>query len=119
MKKYTITGSPVRLVGGVLGLTEKQAAPRLHHLKPLKKKGLFEIVQPVVFKVGEVIGFDGDIPKSQAKLMVSDADKEQSEADLEAQKEAERLAAEQAAAEAEAARIAAEEAAKNQGGQGS
>ncbi len=115
MNKYTITGSPVRLVGGVLGLTEKQAAPRLHNLKALKKKGLFEIVQPVVFKAGEVIGFDGDIPKSQANLMESvDANKQKSEAELEAQKEAERLASEQTADEAEAARIAAEEEAKNQ-----
>lgn len=118
MKKYTITGSPVRLNGGVLGLTEKQATPRLHNLEALKKKGTFEIIQPVVFKAGEVIGFDGDIPKSQAKLMESaDAGKEKSEADT----EAERLAAEQAAAEAEAeaARIAAEEAAKTQSAEGS
>jgi len=72
MKKFTIIGSPVRLNGGVLGLTEGQAKPRLHHLKAQKKKGTFEIIQPVVFKVGEVIRFDGDIPKSLAKLMESD-----------------------------------------------
>lgn len=72
MNKFTIIGSPVRLNGGVLGLTEGQAKPRLHHLKAQKKKGTFEIIQPVVFKVGEVIRFDGDIPKSLAKLMESD-----------------------------------------------
>ncbi len=91
MKKYTITGSPVRLVNGVLGLTEDQAKPRLHNLNALKKKGTFEIVQPVVFKAGEVIGFDGDIPKSLAKLMESDdASKKNAEA-LEMMEEAVRL----------------------------
>ena len=81
MKKYTITGSPVRLVNGVLGLTEDQAKPRLHNLNALKKKGIFEIVQPVVFKAGEAIGFDGDIPKSLAQLMEStDANKKNAEA---------------------------------------
>jgi len=109
MNKFTITGSPVRLVGGVLGLTEKQAQPRLHNLKAQKKKGTFEIIEPVVFKAGEVIGFDGDIPKSLAKLMESDDESNQKS---EAEMEAERLAAE------EAARLAAEEAANIQSGVG-
>jgi hypothetical protein len=52
--------------GTILGLTEKQAKPRLmiNTLKSLKD-GKFEVIGAVQFKAGEVIGLeDKDIPKA-------------------------------------------------------
>ena len=70
--KYTITSVPVRLHSGVLELTKDQAHARRHNLKSLGKNR-FEIVNPVEFKVGEVIGYEGDIPKALATVMIDEA----------------------------------------------
>jgi hypothetical protein len=68
MTKYEVTAVSARLSGGVLGLTKEQAAPRLHNLKALPG-GKYEIVRPVEFKRGEVIGYDGDLPKVLASAL--------------------------------------------------
>lgn len=72
MNKYTITARSARLTSGQLRLTAEQAKTRLTKLKPLGV-GVFEIVQPVEFKYGEVIGYEGDLPKSLADLMAGGA----------------------------------------------
>lgn len=61
--------APVTLYAGTLELTKAQAEPRLHCLEPLKKKTQFNIVEPVFFKVGEVIGLVGKPDKALAQRL--------------------------------------------------
>jgi hypothetical protein len=67
MKEIIVMGSPLILRGGVARLTEKQARSRMLSLKPyLDKKGkqikdCYEIISEICFKVGEVIGYSGNI----------------------------------------------------------
>lgn len=69
---YTTT-EPVTLTGGILELDSDQVRRRVHYLKKLED-GRFEIVNPINFKAGETFGFDGDVPKAIAKVMI-DLDK--------------------------------------------
>ena len=69
MNKYTIIARSIRLVSGKLKLTAEQAKTRLPKLKALEK-GIYEIVHAVEFKCGEIIGYDGDLPKSLSYLMM-------------------------------------------------
>jgi pyruvate/2-oxoglutarate dehydrogenase complex dihydrolipoamide acyltransferase (E2) component len=62
MKKYSISKGVTLNPGTVLGLTDKQAASRAHALREVKK-GVFEVLSPVQFKIGEVIGYEGDLPR--------------------------------------------------------
>lgn len=58
---YTVTQGPLTLAPGrVVRLNGQQAALRAHALKQ-RKDGAYEVVQPVQFKNGEVLGFD-DVP---------------------------------------------------------
>jgi hypothetical protein len=66
--KYTVTAPAARFAAGVLSLTGEQAARRKHALRHLKDDR-YEITAPVEFKAGEVIGYDGDMPKALAVLM--------------------------------------------------
>ena len=66
MKTYTIHRA-VTLISGLLKLTPGQVKSRTHNLKA-KDKGLFEIVNPVCFKAGEVIGYDGLLSKDTAEI---------------------------------------------------
>lgn len=68
MDKYTITARSVRFASGLLELTDEQARTRLPKLRALDKMR-FEIIQPVEFKRGETIGYEGDLPKSFADRM--------------------------------------------------
>lgn len=72
MKIFTVTGREVQLTSGILELNEDQFRRRSHKLKRLDN-GMFEIVEPVTFKQGEVIGYDGQLSKAHAELLV-DAD---------------------------------------------
>ena len=58
-----------RLSSGKLELTEKQAKIRLHNLGKTSEAGVFTIINPVDFKRGEVIGYDGVFPKIMAEVM--------------------------------------------------
>lgn len=75
MSKYTVIAR-LQLMAGVLTLSDEQSAPRSHALKPLGKNR-FEIINPVEFKAGEEIGYEGDLPKALADKMI-DADKTES-----------------------------------------
>jgi len=93
--KY-VTTAPITLPeGSVLGLTEAQAAPRRHALKPSGKKGVYLTIAPVQFKAGETIHYDGDIPKGMADAFMSAADK--AKADAAARDAAEKLIAQEKA----------------------
>lgn len=74
MRKYTVTAVAGFAAGAVLGLSDRQAAPRAHALKPLKvdKKagfGLYETTSRVEFKVGEVIATDMELSKHMLTLL--------------------------------------------------
>lgn len=56
MEFYTLQ-CPLTFTTGLIGLSDDQAAKRADRLEPQKRKGVYSIVQPVQFKVGEVVGF--------------------------------------------------------------
>lgn len=107
-EKYTVTAASARFHQGVLELTKEQAASRLHNLKA-KGKGCYEIVNPVEFKRGEVIGYDGALPKALGDLMETEAkqltkkEKAKQEAEAKAKAEAAKKLAEEAEARTKAA----------------
>jgi len=110
MNKYEITERSARFLSGKLELTEAQAKPRAHSLKRVKgEAGIYEIIEPVEFKVGEIIGFDGEPAKSLIAVVIP-LTKDQEAALLKKRAaEAKRLAEEAAqrlADEAEAKRLA-------------
>ena len=83
MKYFRIAHRPVQLFTGVLELTRAQAAPRLQQFveRELAKahraakcepdtRARYTIDGAVSFKAGEVIGFDGDVPKAWDDVMV-------------------------------------------------
>ena len=64
MPKYRVTET-ITLYGGELILTEGQASARKHCLEPVeKKKGRYTILEPVQFKIGEVIVIPGEPDKA-------------------------------------------------------
>jgi hypothetical protein len=71
MKKFSISKAVTFTEGTVLGLTPEQAAPRAHALRELEE-GVFVVEQPVQFKIGEVIGHEGDLPKAIAQHLEDD-----------------------------------------------
>lgn len=60
MNFYCISAKSYKFYHGVVQLTEKQAKVRAHQIIP-KGGDIFEIVQPIEFKAGEVLGFDGEV----------------------------------------------------------
>jgi|GEM_PF-1842400 len=67
MAKYRVN-MPVTLFAGIIVLTAQQAAPRMHCLKKLAKNK-FEIIEPIMFKVGEVIDIPGKPDKALAQRL--------------------------------------------------
>lgn len=58
MNQYEVTDTCLTLpVGAVVQLNEDQAIIRAHALKK-RKNGTYEVILPVQFKRGEVLGFD-------------------------------------------------------------
>lgn len=71
MKTHVITDVATFQPGTILGLSEAQAAPRVHALKKLGA-GRYETTATVQFKVGETIGVDGDLPKHLASAVIDE-----------------------------------------------
>ena len=75
MKEITVMGSPLFLRDGIVRLTKKQASDRKTCLKPhLDKKGkqvkdCYEIIAETCFKVGETIGYAGNIDSFRPEAM--------------------------------------------------
>lgn len=82
MKLYQVDGGPISLFAGTVSLTRTQALPRLHQLeggdlaKAHQKTGAkpdaratYVIAGEVHFKVGEVFGYDGAVPKLWADVL--------------------------------------------------
>jgi len=113
-----ITTAILELFTGRVGLSEKQAARRLPvgSIKPVKKqKRVYEILAPVQFKSGEIIGLENPdkvtlskvelTPRSQKLVDKIAADEKQAEIDAEVEKRlAEKEAKEKAAADKKAAK---------------
>ena len=66
--KYIILQPLSFYAGATLGLTEDHAHVRRAVLKPLGD-GLYEVATEANFKAGEVIGFEGVLPKAMAAAM--------------------------------------------------
>ena len=75
MKHYTVVKA-ITLQAGVIALSEAQAKDRLHNLKRLMGKGRYEIVKPVEFKIGEVLGLEGGRMKQYAGWLEAVEEKE-------------------------------------------
>lgn len=70
MKQYVVIGTAVTFMSGRLALTEEQYRARRHALRPLgEKPGLYEILHPTQFKLGERLGFDGPVNKLLLELV--------------------------------------------------
>lgn len=66
MKYYEIAVPFVQL-SGRLHLTDAQAQSRAHALAPVKgADNVFATKSPVGFKQGELVGYEGDLPKAMA-----------------------------------------------------
>ncbi len=66
-KRFLVTAvRGVTLHTGKIRASADQYQSRKHQLEPIGKKGEYAILQPVTFKRGETIEFDGDIPKQHA-----------------------------------------------------
>ena len=108
LKEY-ITTQIVRLAAGLIGLSDKQAVPRMDKLEKMKKKGLFKILAPIEFKVGEVFNLDPD-KTTLARVDLTEKGKKQEKAEDEARIQAEvdkRLVEEKTKADAAANKKAA------------
>lgn len=74
MKDYEML-APVTLHEGHVRLTAKQAKGRAHKLEKVEgKKDVYRITGPNQFKAGQVIGYDGEIPKAVASDVVDPAE---------------------------------------------
>lgn len=65
MKKYQFIVAGNLPVSSLVELTDKQAKRRSHALEN-QGKNVYRVMKPVMFKAGEEIGFDGDLPKNIA-----------------------------------------------------
>lgn len=89
MKQYK-TNAIVTITDGSVMLNEDQARRRRHKLKPTDKENVFEIMQPIQFKAGEVFGYDGELSKTY-KSIIDDLDElKAAEAEAAAKAEAEK-----------------------------
>jgi len=108
MNTYEII-NPITLHSGIVKLSDEQAKHRLHKLEAIKgKSGHYKITGPNQFKAGEVIGYDGDIPKGAANDMEELSAKRKAEEARKAEEETKHKAEEE-----ETKRKAEEESKKN------
>ncbi len=64
MATFRIIGKAVSFNSGVIHLSTEQAADRAHNLEDLGN-GAYQILQPIQFKEGEEVGYDGEINPAQ------------------------------------------------------
>lgn len=104
MTKIEVVNKPLRLGEGVVSLTDEQAADRMHNLKKAGK-GRYEILRPVEFKVGETLGYEGEVPKflrDDLEPFASNRAKEEAAGKAKAEADAKKKADDYAKAAAEA-----------------
>ena len=99
--------APLTLTSGVIGLTASQADARAHLIRATKKKGQFEIVHSVGFKIGEQIDLPEALEKGAAACLAEPgATRSLAQAERAAELERAQSAAAIARGEAEAAAAA-------------
>lgn len=68
MKKIKAAGVPLTVNSGQVQLNADQARRRKPFIKPVKVSkdgaGVYDVMIPIMFKVGEEFGFDGDVGKN-------------------------------------------------------
>ncbi len=69
--RYRLTSLVVLPAGSPLTLTESQASAREHALRSMGG-GEYIAMAPVSFKVGEIIGYPGDLPASWGAVLCDD-----------------------------------------------
>ena len=62
MNKYEVVEAVANITGGVLELEEGQSNPRSHKLRHIGGKK-FEVLLPVQFKLGELVSYEGELPR--------------------------------------------------------
>ena len=76
MKKYEVTNRPAGFgPGAILGLTDDQADARAHALTRKGKGKIYTVEQPVIFKIGEVIGVEGKLSRAMEECLQKPAAK--------------------------------------------
>lgn len=70
MKQYEVTARTITLNAGRVKLTDAQARDRAHNLRHIGG-GAYEILRPINFKMGEKLGFDGDVRKDMASELMT------------------------------------------------
>lgn len=77
MKSVMTTSAVTLPAGGRVELTASQAASRKHSLRRVRADkagaGTYEILAPVQFKAGERFGYDADLPKAMADVLIDPA----------------------------------------------
>lgn len=91
MNKYKVISEVLNVIGGTIGLTDLQYKPRCRKLKRLDKNK-YEVLLPIQFKNGEIIEYDGDLPRN----MEDSLEYIRSKAEIQAEKEAEAAKAKEA-----------------------
>lgn len=71
MKQYATVSTTAFPAGAILGLTAAQVKPRVHALREIRE-GRYEALAAVQFKAGEVIGYDGELSKAMAALVIDE-----------------------------------------------
>ena len=75
----------INLHSGNVELDEDQARRRAHNIKEVEE-GIFNIINPIQFKIGEKFGYDGEVSKTLAQSLDGDVKVEENE-DTQAKKE--------------------------------
>jgi hypothetical protein len=105
MLEYNTTGT-VRINGGVIGLSKKQADARRACVRPVKEKaGLYNVIRPIEFKVGETVRLDNPDKALMQRLALTPAEQakqaEQAKVQEQQAKQSAEAALEEAASKAE------------------
>lgn len=88
MLEYNTTGI-IRIHGGIIGLSKKQADARRACVRPVTgKKDLYEILTPIELKAGEIIRLAGPDKVLRRSLVLTPAEQARQEAKTETSKPA-------------------------------
>ena len=78
-KKYFVVGGPYQIHAGQHVEISKEQARKRKFVSKHIKDDIYECLSPFQFKAGEIFGFDGDIDKRFAKVIIDpDAKKDSS-----------------------------------------
>lgn len=72
MNRYRTVAVQTTINHGRVALRPEQAAMRSHAIQATDEQDVYEVLGPINFKAGEVIGWDGELPKGMAETMVAE-----------------------------------------------